>query len=351
LLLKDNENIPLPISSIEDLDSAPDPKPFALDQMVPCEECLRANPPTRINCMYCGAVLPHSESGVDLQKPTLRPLEKWELGYNNILVPDPANVAALAESDLELVAEMLKRPSEDLSRLLSMNATLPVSRAATIDEASLIQRRLRDFGIETQILSDGDLGVSETGPSRVRAFEMTGDTLRLTNNIDTESTSIAWQELELIVTGRLVSTRIELSEEKGKQAENRILDASQFFSDEVVFDLYATDYRGPFRIAANSFDFSSLAERKGLVSVGNMKTLLDIFQTRAPQIEVDQSYHALRKVIELVWPLEQQVESGGWRRARPGKYSVGSVTVKDNEAQFYRYSLLRYHVYSKSGKA
>jgi hypothetical protein len=141
---------------------------------------------------------------------------------------------------------------------------------------------------------------------------------------------------------------VELKEEKANRAENRILDSSQFFSDEVVFEFYATDDRGPFRIAANSFDFSCLAERKGLVSVENMMTLLKLFQTRAPGLEVDQSYDSLRKVIDPVWPVEQQNESAGWRRERPGKYSLGSVTVKNNETQFMRYSLLRHYVYLTS---
>ena len=79
-----------------------------------------------------------------------------------------------------------------------------------------------------------------------------------------------------------------------------------------------------------------------------MSTLLEIFRERSPQAVVDESYKSLRKVLEPVWSTEQQNESGGWRRERPGKYSIGSVNEKNNETQFMRYSLLRRYLLSGS---
>lgn len=348
MLLKDNENIPSAIPALEPSDSRPDSQPFTLSQMVPCHECLRTNPPTRVNCIYCGAVLSRIESNLDLQKPTLRPLGKWELGYNNILVPGSANDAGQSEIDLDAASNILKLTSADLSRILSTNLPLPVARAATVDESTLVQRRLRALGIDTQVVTDAELGVSETGPLRVRAIEISEDGLRLPSAPEKPDNLIAWHDLVLLVTGRLVSTRIELNEEKGKLAENRILDSSQFFSDELVFEFYAREAEAPFRIAANSFDFSCLGERKGLVSVENMETLVAVMQKRAPQMHVDRSYQSLRKIIEPVWPVEQQNEPAGWRRERPGKYSLGSVSLKNNETQFARYSLLRHYFYLQS---
>src|SRR6267142_2029555 len=34
------------------------PQSFAAAEMITCDACLRANPPTRANCLYCGATLP-----------------------------------------------------------------------------------------------------------------------------------------------------------------------------------------------------------------------------------------------------------------------------------------------------
>src|SRR5947209_2187413 len=59
---------------------------FAPDQMVTCEECLRANPPTRATCLYCAAPLPRTQENAALLRPTLRRLEKWERGFNVILL-------------------------------------------------------------------------------------------------------------------------------------------------------------------------------------------------------------------------------------------------------------------------
>ena len=126
---KDNENVPLPVWTTEaPEDSAP--APFAPDQMVRCDECLRANPPTRVNCLYCGAVLPHDETTVALKKPALRPLEKWEQGYNNILLPPVANLTA---ADLVEASDLLRLRAEDLGRILASATSLPLARAATID--------------------------------------------------------------------------------------------------------------------------------------------------------------------------------------------------------------------------
>jgi hypothetical protein len=338
LLPKDNENVPLPMLTSDVPDSTPGLQPFAREQMVACEQCLRINPPTRVNCMYCGALLPLNETTTNLQKPTLRRLEKWELGYNNLLVP---HAVELAESGLAEAANVLKLSPADLTAIISSDVPLPLARTATLEEASLVQRRLRVFGIETRIIADAELGVNEAGPMRVRSIEFDEAGFRVVQTSESPSFRIAWPELILIVVGRLFSTRVELKEEKSARAENRILDSSEFFSDERVMEFYARNQPGAFRIAENGFDFSCLGSLKRLVAGENMSTLLETFRERSPLAVVDESYKSLRKLLEPVWSTEQQNESGGWRRERPGKYSIGSVNEKNNETQFMRYSLLR----------
>jgi hypothetical protein len=137
--------------------------------------------------------------------------------------------------------------------------------------------------------------------------------------------------------------RVELKEQKGVRAENRILDASEFATDETVVDLYTNRQAVPYRIAANSFDFSCLEKNKGLVATENISTLLNLIREHAPHAEYDDSFQSVRKALEVVWPSDQQNESSGWRRERPGKYSIGSVTELSTETQFLRYSRLRYY--------
>jgi hypothetical protein len=337
LLPKDNENVPLPDwTTDEPIDLSL--SPFAADQMVRCEECLRANPPTRLNCLYCAAVLPISETTAALQKPALRPLEKWERGYNNILLPPAANVnkASIAEA-----GELLRLRAEDLSRILASTVPLPLARAATLDEAQLVQRRLGKLGIDSRIMAD-----AETGPEeiiKVRSLDIDETGVYAYQTPDTPSIHILWSHFLLFVVGRIVSKRVELKEQKAAHSENRILSNSEFVTDETVVDFYTSEESAPYRIAANSFDFSCLGAEKRLLAAENLSRLLQLFRERATEAVYDDSFNAIRKTLEPVWPPEQQNASSGWRRERPGKYSIGSVTELSNEMQFLRYSQLRRH--------
>ena len=312
--------------------------------MVRCDECLRANPPTRVNCLYCGTVLPLTETTVNLQKPVLRPLEKWEQGYNNILLPGPANGSTqISDPDLREAAALLRLRSEDLTLILSSQTALPLARAATIDEASLVQRRLSSLGIDSCIVPDTETGRDATDPVRVRAIEIDDAGIYAFQTPETPTIRVLWSDIVLLVVGRLTVKRVELKEQKAGRAENRILESSEFASDERVVDFYTKEQAAPYRIKANSFDFSCLTENKGLVASENLSKLVNLLREHAPQAEYDDSYNSLRKALGAVWAPEQQNETSGWRRERPGKYSVGSVTELSNEMQFLRYSRLRYY--------
>src|SRR5262245_49477701 len=125
--------------------------------MIRCEECLRANPPTRVSCLYCAAPLPQTESSARLRKPTLRPPEKHQTGYNNIILPGEQNARAL-ESIAE-IASLLRLDSEMLARIVRSNRLLPLTRTASKDEAELVVERLAEFGLRAVTISDNDLGL------------------------------------------------------------------------------------------------------------------------------------------------------------------------------------------------
>jgi hypothetical protein len=337
-LPKDNENVPLfpdePIARLE-------PQSFSPDQMVRCEECLRANPPTRLNCLYCAAALPTDETTATLQKPTLRPLEKWEQGYNNILWTPPANPG---EPGLNEAAALLRLPADDLARILEFGMPLPVARAATLEEALLVQRRLEPLGIGTRIVPDAELGAEETANTKVRAIEIDDTGILAFQTPETPFIALQWSDFDLLVAGRLITRRVELKEQKGSRSENSIVDASEFFTDEAVFELYVKGLSTSYRFSANSFDFTCLGTTKSFLAAENLATLLKCFCENAPHAVLDESYNLVRKALEMVWPSQQQNESTGWRRGRLGKYTVGSSTETSNEKQFIRYSHLRYYL-------
>ena len=334
---KDNENAPLfpdePVARLE-------PQSFSPDQMLRCDECLRANPPTRVNCLYCAAILPTDETTVHLRKPTLRPLEKWEQGYNNILWPPPAN---LGEAGLAEAAALVRLTTVDLARILEFGMPLPIARAATLDEALLVQCRLGPLGVDTRVVPDAKLGAEEEAMMKVRAIEIEDTGILAFQTPETPGIPIRWSDFELLVAGRLITRRVELKEQKGGRSEHSIVDSSEFFTDEPVFELHTKGRSTSYRFSANSFDFSFLGKTKSLLAAENLATLLNRFCENAPHAERDDSYNLVRKALELVWPSQQQNESSGWRRRRLWKYIVGSATETSNEKQFLRYSHLRYY--------
>lgn len=307
--------------------------------MVSCDACLRANPPVRANCLYCGTTLPVQPSSVAWQKPELRPLEKWEHGYNNIHLPSPAN---LSESSLAEIADFLRLEKEDVVRIVNAEMPLPLARSSSKDEAELVQQRLENAGISSLIIADLSLGVEP--PLKLRALELSEDGFDAYQSRQMPPTKIFWSDLVLLVSGRMTRQRVELKEER-KRTEQRVLEADQFFADENIVELFSANTSVPYRIASGSFDFSCLAEKKRLVAAENMSLLIDVLREQVPEIIYDQEYNSVRKALEPVWRSEQQNESTGWRRGRPGKkYSLGSVMESSNESQFSRYARLRYYL-------
>jgi len=337
LLPKDNESIPL----FEDGPVGPsEPPGYAPGEMVRCETCLRANPPTRVNCLYCGAVLPVNENYLHLQQPTLRPLEKWEQGYNIILKPVAAET--LPGNTLTEAAKLLKSSSESLSRLVSFQMAMPLCRAASFDEASLIQRRLQDLQLETHIVTDKELEM-EKPVIRIRAAQIGDSGMMLTQAGGSKGLWLPWDDIRLLASGQLVMKEVETRDQKKARGEGQLLEATETFTDEAAIDIYGSDTES-YRIAANNFDFSCLGEQKGLLASNNFLTLINLLRARAPHAVYDDSYKLVRQVLEVAWPSEQQTMSRGWRREFPGKYSIGSVTAASNEVQFTRYTRLLYHL-------
>ena len=330
---KDNENIPFlgPVEPSE-------PQGFSAEQMIRCEECLRANPPTRVSCLYCVAPLPLTETSARLIKPVLRPPEKHQSGYNNILLPHDQVVADSVIAD---AGALLKLSAENLRSCLSQSLALPVTRTASRVEAELVTDRLRELGLDCLTVSDDELG---DAVRRVRS--MTFDDVSLVMNH--EQARLSWSDIVLIVTGRLFETRVEITERMTRKPENEILDTSEFFSDEFVIDFYTATHSSTWRVGGSGFDFSCLGRDKALVVNENMGKLLEVIVQKATNAEVDDSYARVRNLLELVWTTQPETQSSGWRRERPGKLSVGVSTTRSNEIQFTRYSRLRYYLSNRN---
>ena len=338
---KDNENIPFlgPIEPSE-------PQGFSAEQMVRCEECLRANPPTRVSCLYCVAPLPVTEAAAKLRKPVLRQPEKHQLGYNNILLPLDQ---VASEETLVEAATLLKLSIENFQGVVGQNLPLPVARTNSREEAELVNVRLRDLGLNCLTLSDEELGLTFNGNTVKRVRSMSFDDTYVTiYQVAAEEMVVSWTDLILIMSARIFETKLEIKERKTGKSEDEILDTSEFFKDEVVIDFYTANHSSTWRISAGGFDFSCLGREKALVANDNILKLQRLLTGKAVNAQFDDSYAQVRNSLELAWTTQAETQSSGWRRERPGMLSIGVATTKSNETQFTRYSRLRYYFCSRS---
>lgn len=336
------------ISALADLkligESAP--RRFSAQELVACDACSRSNPPTRMSCIYCGASLPVRAESESLLRPTLRKLEEWENGFNVVLLPgrDAGHVShdALAEA-----AGFLRLEASHLEACVGARRALPLARAATREEAALVARRLGSVGFEVETISDEALGASRL-PKRIRALELRDDALVGWGSRDDEEPSgLEWGEVGLLVTGRVYTKRFEVEERQRKlKGSSEIIEARELLYDEAVLELFDTrDAEGAgWRIMAESFDYTCLGGRKGLLARDNFDTLVRVLRERAPALEVEEDYVRVRHLLGAVWPLAEHTESLGLRRSRPGRLSTEAVTIVSNEMQFTRYARLRRHL-------
>jgi len=279
-----------------------------------------------------------TEASARLRKPVLRPPEKHQLGYNNILLPeDPA----APEELIDEAAKLLKLSAENMRALMAAGVPMPVARTASREEAELVSARLGDLGLSCLTLSDDDLG-SDNVVKRVRS--MTFDEDRLTIYQAGGANEASWADFFLIVPGRLVETRLEIKERRTRKNENEILDTSEFFKDETVIDFYLAGDSSTWRVSAGGFDFSCLGREKALVASENIRKLQRLIVGKSVNAKFDESYARVRNLLEIAWGMQAETQSSGWRREGPGKLSVGAANIKSNESQFTRYSRLRYYL-------
>ena len=308
--------------------------------MIRCDECLRANPPTRMTCLYCGTALPLDESSVKILKPALRPPAKHELGYNIILAADQKMSSSEQVAD---AAVLLRLPTEVFEKILSAKKSLPLARTSSQEEAKFVALKLVELQLESTILTDKELGSEPDQLIRIRGMSLEEEGAQLRQPGAQGPQFIPWSEFILLVSGRLVSRRVEVNERKGRKDENELIAASEFFYDEPVIDLYAEGRAQTLRIPANGFDFACLGPSKSLVASENLTTLQQRIITKATRLLVNNDFSSVRHLLDSVWRLDQETEARGWKREGPARYSMGAATTESNESQFTRFSRLQFY--------
>ncbi len=315
---------------------------FAPGQMIACPACTRANAPTRMNCLYCGAALPVAGGADDLRLPALRALEAWEQGYNVVLLPRAEAAPDLPPDALDNAARLLRMEPTQLQLMIAARVPLPLARTAEHAESALIERKLAPLGLPVEIVTDETLAVETQRPQRIRRCEFTDEKLTAWASAEGAGQQLAWREIALLVVGRINKRQIEIEARSGRRAKSEVVETREFYDDERVLDLYAYAPAVNWRVRAENFDYTGLGAQKSLLAAENFTRLIATLRTRAATSVLDDAYTSLRHLLQSAWPVAEQTASG-LRRSRPGRMHTEAVTTVSNETQFTRYSRLRRH--------
>ena len=309
---------------------------FAPAEMVTCKSCLRANPPTRSNCMYCGERLPASEKS-DIVRAEAHAMPAETTGGFHVVLSAPTNELP-DELRLAQIAARSGLTPADLQAALAAGKRLPLFKVDTAEQAHQFVVDFRALGIQTISLKDDDYN-SRSAHKKISALEFSSAGVTGLVKISRERLFENWSDLILLVVGRLQTNNVE-DVTRRKQGKQKQVDRRELIDDESVIDVYSRSNQEGWRILAGSFDFSCLDERKGITAFENFRALIEMFRERAENMEVENSYLKVRSLLAQVWPLRVETRTGGWRRSGGGKLEVSTLTTTDNEAQLTSYSRL-----------
>lgn len=315
---------------------------YSSEEMIACGKCLRANPPNRLKCLYCGGQLEFSDEQTAFLKPVLRKLEAWEKGFNLIYMPDDSN--EIDERKIKEISRMTRHEKEVLEKLFEAQKPLPLARAESEKEAAIVKQRFEESGIQTVLLSDEKLAV-ENPPKRLRGMEFSDDTILLRIFNTDEVFEARSEDLLLVVTGAVFQKRVEATEKHNKRGENALLNASETATDERLFDIYFNGNDTGFRIEQKGFDFSCLGQEKSLLAAENIKRLVKKLKAFAPKAKLVEDYLQIRAALGNVWEIAERRDSKGLVRKGLGKFNLGNVTFVSNLEQFTKYSRMLNNIY------
>jgi hypothetical protein len=322
---------------LKDLPVETELQTFSPEAMISCEKCGRKSPPTRLKCLYCGADLQVSAEQTGHLKPSLRKLEDWEKGFNLILQ------SAENQSYLTEIADLLHLEKDDVQKILETKLPVPLARAETNTEAEVLLKKLKEFKVESRIVSDEDLNIEKL-PRRLRGLEFDEDRLILILFNADEIAQIAYQNFKQIVTGAFFERKVEATESLKKKDEKKILGSSEISNDEMLIDIYDGSDSIGYRIEPKGFDFSCLGGEKGLFAKENMPKIVAKLRSVAPDAKFNDDYLRIREELGKVWTISERNDARAFERKGIGGLKRTNVTTISNLIQFTRYSRLLWHL-------
>lgn len=312
-----------------------DPAGFALEELLTCDSCLRANAPTRTQCLYCGAQL--GPSGSTSRLPVATAATEPQPSATYIVVRSRAGVS-IAPSVVEQLAGRFQFKTAELQGGIDSCGPFPLTKAAR-EQALELLAEVQAHGVEAFLITASQM--ETTLPRKIRALQFNETSLTALTASPVQQLRANWGDLALIVSGRLQTNRVEVDERQSRSAIKH-LDRRELSQDESVIDLYAKPGLA-WRLTAKEFDFSCLGEQKSLTAFDNLRALIDLFRRRSGA-ELNDAYTRLRPLLNVTWPLEMTSSKGRSQRPRASRKDVSVVTATDNTTQFNNYSRLAWSV-------
>jgi hypothetical protein len=316
---------------------------FQSEEMLFCTNCKRKSPPTRLKCMYCGTEMQIASEQEYQIKTHLRKMESWEKGFNVVYL---AKNLDWKDKNNENLAELLNKDKKEIEILFETKKALPLARLDSLKSTEILLNRLKSLGLICMIVSDEEMKL-ETASSRLRGINFFDDGISLkyfnTDNRDL----ILWDDIRLIVFGRIFERKLETAERRKRKEEHQIVNTTEISYDETVIDIYDKYSALGYRISAKGFDFSCLGDKKTLFANENMKSLIAVLQENAEYSRIDDEYANLRIHLKSVWEVEHKTDSNGWQREKFGSINRANLVTISNLEQFTRYSRLQWHLINK----
>ncbi|HZI49068.1 MAG TPA: hypothetical protein VFD75_14830 [Pyrinomonadaceae bacterium] len=317
------------------MSDAAKPRAFSASELVQCDACSRTNPPTRASCLYCGAALEVTELNAFSPEPVPETGSSSAVSFHVVALDARQFELALVDQ----LAEMLNIKPVELRALLAHPTGAPLLAVKSGTQAQVAAQKLSERGMRTQVISDEQLW-PERSPVAISTLEILEDALAGKVGRSNQIVSALWDEITLIVSGRLYFETREIVQKRRRAKQ--VIDEREMLTDEAVLDIYTRGDEHGWRIHASNFDFSCLGESKKLTTFENLLSLTSLLRAHASAALFDDWYVRLRSALNDVWPRDSSASVKERRRTAFGDFD-SSVTSIDNQIQFTRYSrLLRY---------
>lgn len=311
---------------------------FSESELAICPKCARKNPPTKTECLYCGAVLSARPEMSGKTEISLNRPEIWENGFNLVFLPanDPIDT-----SGISLIGELTGLGIDHSRMILNSKIPLPILRADSPEDLKSLGGNLEKAGINWTIISDSELG-PEKSFRRLRKIKFESGQIQLVLFNEEETLGIDPEEMVLLVAGKIFQKKVRATEKRLKAGERKILDSAETLSDEPLLDIFIKRDRTGFRVFTHGFDFSCLGHEKGFIARENLEKLFVRLRSAAPNAGVIENYGQLREFLDPVWEIEEKKEATGLKRAGIGKFNLEHLTIATNLNQFNKFSRLQF---------